>query len=150
MSSGEFSFDHAAPVEAVDDANESANSSIMQSSPDTGSFSQVTSAQRSDSVKRQRPAIEDAERESRPVGRERGSSTRNPRSISAPRTGRNPSVRRTHGKAKSSGGSPLDKRGKLNADEELDARIREMEDQDVRRMEQIQRLEDENTAQKGT
>ena len=148
MSSGEFSFDHAAPVEAIDDANESANSSIMQSSPDTGSFSQITSAHRSDSVKRQRPAIEDAERESRPVGRERGSSTRNPRSISAPRTGRNPSVRRTHGKAKSSGGSPLDKRGKLNADDELDARIREMEDQDVRRMEQIQRLEDENTAQR--
>ena len=52
MSSGEFSFDLAAPAEAMDGTNESANSSIMQSSPDTGSFSQVTSAHRSDSVKR--------------------------------------------------------------------------------------------------
>ena len=147
MSSDAFSFDHATPAEAMEGTNDSVDSSVMHSSPDTGSFAQVTSSHRSESMKRQRPTIEDAERESRPVGRERGSSSRNQRSTSVPRVGRSPSIRRTHGKAKSSGGSPLDRRG-IGTVDELNARIREMEDQDVHQRRQIRRLEDENNAQR--
>ena len=90
MSSDAFSFDPAAPAEAMEGTNDSVDSSAVHSSPDTGSFSQVTSTHRSESIKRQRPSIEDAERESRPVGRERGSSSRNQRSTSVPKTGRSP------------------------------------------------------------
>ena len=131
---------------------ESGGDSTVHSSPETGSFSQVTSTNRSESIKRQRPMIEDVERESRPVGRDRGSASRQQRSTSVPRTGRVPSIRRTHGKAKSSGGSPNDRKRVGTADEELDARIREMKDQikdqDNLQREQIQRLEDENSAQR--
>ena len=69
MSSDAFSFDNAAPVEpeAVDTSNmESKESSGMHSSPD-GSYSNVTSTHRSESDRRPRPQIEDAERDSRPV-----------------------------------------------------------------------------------
>ncbi len=148
MSSDTFSFDPAAPAEAMEGTNDSADGSTIHSSADTGSFSQVTSTHRAESIKRQRPAIEDAERESRPIGRERGSSSRIQRSTSLPKNVRSPSVRRTHGKARSSGGSPNDRRGIGTADEELTAKIREMESQDVHQRRQIQRLEDENNAQR--
>ena len=149
MSSGEFSFDPAAPAETMEGTMESGGDSTIHSSPETGSFSQVTSVSRPESTKRQRPMIEDMERESRPVGRDRGSASRQQRSTSVPRTGRAPSVRRTHGKAKSSGGSPNDRKKVGTADEEMDARIKEMyRDQDSQQKEQIQRLEDENTAQR--
>ena len=149
MSSGEFSFDPAAPAEAMEGTMESGGDSTVHSSPETGSFSQVTNTSRPESIKRQRPMIEDIERESRPVGRDRGSVSRQQRSTSVPRTGRAPSVRRTHGKAKSSGGSPNDRKKVGTADEEMDARIREMyKDQDSQQKEQIQRLEDENSAQR--
>ena len=75
MSSDAFSFDQAAPAEAMDSSNIGSNeSSVVQSSPN-GSYSNVTSAQRSDSTKRSRPQIEDADRESRAVGRVRASPT---------------------------------------------------------------------------
>ncbi len=124
------------------------DSSAIHSSPDTGSFSQVTRTHRSESMKRQRPAIEDAERESRPVGRERGSSSRNQRSTSAPKPGRSTAVRRTNEKARSSGGSPTDKRKLATADEELEAKLREMEDQGAHMRYQIQKVEDDNNAQR--
>lgn len=148
MSSDAFSFDQAAPAEAMEGTMDSADSSAIHSSPETGSFSQVTSTNRSESVKRQRPQIEDAERESRPVGRDRGSSSRHPRSTSAPKTGRTRAVRRTHDKSKSSGGSPMDKRKMATADEELEAKIREMEDQGTLMRTQIKKLEDENNAER--
>ena len=149
MSSGEFSFDPAAPAEAMEGTMESGGDSTVHSSPETGSFSHVTSTNRSESTKRQRPMIEDVERESRPVGRDRGSASRQQRSTSVPRTGRVPSIRRTNGKAKSFGGSPNDRKKVGAADEEIDARIREMyKDQDNQQKEQIQRLEDENSAQR--
>jgi len=110
-------------------------------SPESRSFSQVTSANRSDSVKKHRPQIEDAERESRPEGRTRASSYRLQRSTSAPKPGRTTSVKRT----RSSGGLPIDRRKMKSADEELDAKIKEMEDQGDQ-LYQIQRLEDENSA----
>ncbi len=117
MSSDAFSFDPAAPAEAMGDTNDSIESSIAQSSPDTGSFSQVTSAQRSESSKRQRSSREDPERESRSLAR--ASSSRKVRSTSVPKTGRSPSVRKTKSKSRSLGGSPSDTKGPRTADEEL-------------------------------
>ena len=72
MSSNEtFSFDNAAPVVADSSQNDSIESSGIHSSQD-GSYSQVTSVARSESVKRPGPPIEDAERgetrQDRPIG----------------------------------------------------------------------------------
>ena len=145
MSSDAFSFDQATPAEAMEGTNDSADSSAIHSSPETGSFSQVTSTNRSESVKRQRPQIEDTEPESRPGGREEGSLSRQKRSTSAPKPGRTGAVRRTREKSKSSGGSPNDRRKMATADE-LEAKLREMEDQGTHMRTQIQRLEDENNA----
>ena len=50
MSSGEFSFDPAAPAETMEGTNDSGGDSTVHSSPDTGSFSQVTSTNRSQSI----------------------------------------------------------------------------------------------------
>ena len=69
---GTFSFDQAAPAEAMEGTGESVDSSGVQSSPDT----HVTCAHRSKSAKRPRPQIDDAERESRPVGGVKGGSAR--------------------------------------------------------------------------
>ena len=129
MSSDAFSFDQAVPAETMETSqNESNESSVMQSSPD-GSFSQVTSENRSDSVKRQRPQIEDTERESRPTGRVKASATRSTRSVSSQRHGRQGSLRRTHEKSRSSGGSPSERKKSTTADEDLELMIVEMQSQ---------------------
>ena len=94
-----FSFDNAAPVEAAEGVGSSGNSSGMHSSPDgASSFSHVQSASRSDSAKRSRPAIEDAERESRPIGRVRTSTARTSRTPSASRPGKVSAFKKIYGK----------------------------------------------------
>ena len=78
-SSDAFSFDNAAPAEGV----ESNAGSGMHSSPDgASSFSHVHSVSRSDTSKRSRNAIEDAARESRPIGRVQSRPTRSDRTPS--------------------------------------------------------------------
>ena len=99
----------------------------MHSSPDgASSFSHVQSMSRSESPKRSRQAIEDAERENRPVGRMKGSTARSSTPPSPPKSGKTPSVRRMFPGPRS-GGSPRDKRGAPNADEKLEAKLREIE-----------------------
>ena len=128
--------------------NDSLDSSGIHSSQD-GSFSQVTSAARSDSAKRLRPQIEDADRESRQTSRVRSASiTRAQRSASSSKAGRTPSVRRSQEKSKGSGGSPQDRQKTVTADEELDEKIREMQNQDRQLRSQLKMLEDENLAEK--
>ena len=84
-SSDAFSFDNAAPAEAAG-MGSSGDGSGMHSSPDgTSSFSYAHSVSRSDSMKRSRPAIEDAERERRPIGRVKSSTRRGSRTPSASR-----------------------------------------------------------------
>ena len=125
-SSDAFSFDNAAPAEGVE-SNSGAGSG-MQSSPDgASSFSHVQSVSRSDTSKRSRNAIEDAERESRPTGRVHPRPTRNDRTPSTPRPNRVSAFRRTFRKQSSPEGSPRSKGGPMSADEELEARLREME-----------------------
>ena len=101
----------------------------MHSSPDgSGSFSNVQSIPHSDSTKSSsRHAIEDDERESRPVGGGKGNTARASRTPSVSRSRKTPSIKRMFGRPRSSGGSPRDKRDVATADEELEARIREME-----------------------
>ena len=106
MSSDAFSFDAAAPAEAADTSTmESNESSGMHSSLDD-SYSNVTSTHRSESDSRPRPQTEDAERDSRPVGRVRASPPRTARSTSSQRTDRKKSTIKVHEKSRSSGGSP--------------------------------------------
>ena len=122
-SSDTFSFDNAAQAKVAECS--SVNSSGMHSSPDgASSFSHVQSVSRSDSAKRSRPAIEDAEGESRPVGRIRVSAARTSRTLSVSRSGKTPSVRRMFPRPRS-GESPRRRGDTLNADEELEARIRD-------------------------
>ena len=127
MSSDTFSFDQAAPAEAMDSSNIGSNEScVVQSSPD-GSYSNVTSAQRSDSTKRSRPQIEDADRESRAVGRVRASPTRATKFTSSQRSDKKGSVRKTH--------------------EDLDRMISSMKSQGDQLKAQVLRLEDERSAE---
>ena len=135
MSSNDtFSFDNAAPAVA-DSQNDSLESSGIHSSQD-GSYSQVTSVARSESVKRPGPPIEEVEREE--IGQDRprsaSSSSRAPRaSASSKKTSRPSSSKRSQEKSKRTGGSPQDHRRGLNADEMLEERLREMLNQDKRR-----------------
>ena len=93
-SSDAFSFDNAAPAEGVE-SNSGAGSG-MHSSPDgASSFSHVHSVSHSDTSKRSRNAIEDAERASRPVGRVQSRPTRSDRTPSTPRPNRVSAFRRT-------------------------------------------------------
>ena len=107
MSSNDtFSFDNAAPAVA-DSQNDSLESSGVHSSQD-GSYSQVTSVARSESVKRPGPPIEDAERgetkQERP--RSASSSSRARKESSASKsTNRPSSSRRSQEKSKRKSGS---------------------------------------------
>ena len=148
MSSDAFSFDAAAPVEAADNSMmESNESSGMHSSPDD-SFSNVTSTHRSESDRRSRPQIEDAERDSRPVGRVRVSPSRTARSTSSQRIERRKHTIRTHEKSRSSGGSPGERRVPSTADEDLERLISEMRSQGEQLEAQVLRLEDERSAER--
>ena len=142
---GTFSFDSAAPVEVADGLGSRPQSTGTHHSPDeSGSFSNVQSIPHSDSTKRSRHAIEDAERESRPVCRVRGSPARSSRTPS----GKTPSIKRMFGRPRSTGGSPRGRGSVVTADEELEARIGEMEnDGDAMRVE-VKQIEDEHLAEK--
>ena len=147
-SSDAFSFDAAMPVEAADNSvMESNESSGMHSSPDD-SFSNVTSTQRSESDRRPRPQIEDAERSSRPVGRVRASPTRNTRSTSSQRIDRRRHTIKTYEKSRSSGGSPGERRVSQSADEDLERLIVEMRSQGEQLEAKVLMLEDERSAER--
>ena len=147
MSSDAFSFDNAAPAEAVDTSNmESNESSGMHSSPD-GSYSNVTSTHRSETERRSRPQIEDAERPSRTAGRIGASPKRAARSTSSQRTERRRSTIKVHEKSRSSGGSPGGRKSPPNADEDLDKLIAEMQSQGEQLQAQVLRLEDKRSAE---
>ncbi len=142
-SSDAFSFDNAAPAEGMD-SNSGAGSG-MHSSPDgASSFSYV----RSDTSKRSRNAIEDAERASRPVGRVTTNPSRSDRTPSTPRPSRTSAYRRTFHKQSSPRGSPRSKSGPRTADEELEARLREMEYDSLGLRMEMREIEDEQMAEK--
>ena len=144
-SSDAFSFDNAAPAEGV----ESNAGSGMHSSPDgASSFSHVHSVSRSDTSKRSRNAIEDAARESRPVGRVQSRPTRSDRTPSTPRPTRVSAYRRTFHKPSSQRGSPRSKSGPRTADEELEARLKEMEGESLGLMMEMKEIEDEHLAER--
>ena len=144
-SSDAFSFDNAAPAEGV----ESNAGSGMHSSPDgASSFSHVHSVSRSDTSKRSRNAIEDAARESRPVGRVQSRPTRSDRTPSTPRPTRVSAYRRTFHKPSSPRGSPRSKSGPRTADEELEARLKEMEGESLGLMLEMKEIEDEHLAER--
>ena len=144
-SSDAFSFDNAAPAEGV----ESNAGSGMHSSPDgASSFSHVYSVSRSDTSKRSRNAIEDAARESRPVGRVQSRPTRSDRTPSTPRPTRVSAYRRTFHKTSSPRGSPRSKSGPRTADEELEARLKEMEGERLGLMLEMKEIEDEHLAER--
>lgn len=151
MSSNDtFSFDNNAVPAVMDSSqNDSIESSGVHSSHE-GSFSQVTSVARSESVKRPGPPIEDAEREEQRAERPRSASSSS-RALRAPasskQTTRSPSARRSREKTKRSGGSPQERRGGTNADDMLEERLREMQDQDKRLRSQVKMFEDENFAE---
>ncbi len=145
MSSDAYSFDQATPAEAMEGINSSIESSAAQSSPGD-SFSHVSGTDRSELAKRQRTPVRRTEREGRLTVR--GSSSREVRSTSAPNVVRSLSVRKTTGKTRSIGGSPNDQKKMKSADEELDAKLKELEDQDLNQKIIIHRLEDENNAQR--
>ena len=150
MSSNEtFSFDNAAPVVADSSQNDSIESSGIHSSQD-GSYSQVTSVARSESVKRPGPPIEDAERGETRQDRLRSASTssRTRKASASSKTASRPSSgRRSQEKSKRTVGSPQDQRKGLNADEMLEERLREMLNQDKQLRSQLKMLEDENFAE---
>ena len=147
MSSDAFSFDNAAPAEGVE-SNSGAGSG-MHSSPDgASSFSHVRSVSRSDTSKRSRNAIEDAERASRPAGRVQPNPTRSDRTPSTPRPNRVSAFRRTFHKQSSPRGSPRSKSGPRTADEELEARLREMEYDSIGLRIEMKQIEDEHVAEK--
>lgn len=147
-----FSFDNAAPAVMESSQNKSLESSGIHSSQDgSGSFSQVTSVARSESVKRPGPPIEDAnrgdQREERP--RSASSSSRPAKHSSVARqTGRPSSLKRSQDRSRRSGGSPQDRRRSANADEMLEEKLREMQDQDKQLRSQLKMLEDENFVEK--
>ena len=142
-----FSFDNAAPAECVE-SNSGAGSG-MHSSPDgASSFSHVQSVTRSDSSKRSRNAIEDVERESRPKGRVHTRPTRSDRTPSTPRPNRVSAFRRTFHKPASPKGSPRSKGGPVSADEELEARLREMENDGIVLRTEMRQIEDEQIAER--
>ena len=144
-SSDAFSFDNAAPAEGV----ESNAGSGMHSSPDgASSFSHVHSVSRSDTSKRSRNAIEDAARESRTVGRVQSRPTRGDRTPSTPRPTRVSAYRRTFHKPSSPRGSPRSKSGPRTADEELEARLKEMEGESLGLMLEMKEIEDEHLAER--
>ena len=144
-SSDAFSFDNAAPAEGV----ESNAGSGMHSSPDgASSFSHVHSVSRSDTSKRSQNAIEDAARESRPVGRVQSRPTRSDRTPSTPRPTRVSAYRRTFHKPSSPRGSPRSKSGPRTADEELEARLKEMEGESLGLMMEMKEIEDEHLAER--
>ena len=144
-SSDAFSFDNAAPAEGV----ESNAGSGMHSSPDgASSFSHVHSVSRSDTSKRSRNAIEDAARESRPVGRVQSRPARSDRTPSTPRPTRVSAYRRTFHKPSSPRGSPRSKSGPRTADEELEARLKEMEGESLGLMLEMKEIEDEHLAER--
>ena len=144
-SSDAFSFDNAAPAEGV----ESNAGSGMHSSPDgASSFSHVHSVSRSDTSKRSRNAIEDAARESRPVGRVQSRPTRSDRTPSTPRPTRVSAYRRTFHKTSSPRGSPRSKSGPRTADEELEAKLKEMEGESLGLMLEMKEIEDEHLAER--
>ena len=144
-SSDAFSFDNAAPAEGV----ESNAGSGMHSSPDgASSFSHVHSVSRSDTSKRSRGAIEDAARESRPVGRVQSRPARSDRTPSTPRPTRVSAYRRTFHKPSSPRGSPRSKSGPRTADEELEARLKEMEGESLGLMLEMKEIEDEHLAER--
>ena len=146
-SSDAFSFDNAAPAEGVE-SNSGAGSG-MHSSPDgASSFSHVQSVTRSDSTKRSRNAIEDVERESRPVGRVHNRPSRSERTPSTPRPNRVSAFRRTFHKPTSPKGSPRSRGGPINADEELEARLREMENDGIVLRTEMRQIEDEQIAER--
>ena len=138
---------HAAPAEGVE-SNSGAGSG-MQSSPDgASSFSHVQSVSRSDSSKRSRNAIKDAERESRPKGRVHTNPTRSDRTPSTPRPTRVSAYRRTFHKTASPKRSPRSKSGPMSADEELEARLREMENDGIVLRTEMRQIEDEQIAER--
>ena len=144
-SSDAFSFDNAAPAEGV----ESNAGSGMHSSPDgASSFSHVHSVSRSDTSKRSRNAIEDAARESRSVGRVQSRPTRSDRTPSTPRPTRVSAYRRTFHKTSSPRGSPRSKSGPRTADEELEAKLKEMEGESLGLMLEMKEIEDEHLAER--
>ena len=144
-SSDAFSFDNAAPAEGV----ESNAGSGMHSSPEgASSFSHVHSVSRSDTSKRSRNAIEDAARESRPVGRVQSRPTRSERTPSTPRPTRVSAYRRTFHKQSSPRGSPRSKSGPRTADEELEAKLKEMEGESLGLMLEMKEIEDEHMAER--
>ena len=137
------------PQLVADSQNDSLESSGIHSSQD-GSYSQVTSVARSESVKRPGPPIEDAEREETKQERPRSasSSSRARKESSASKsTSRPSSSRRSQEKSKRKSGSPQDPRKGSNADEMLEERLREMLNQDKRLRSQLKMLEDENFAE---
>ena len=134
-SSDTFSFDNAATAENADGTGNSGNSSDMQS------------VSQSDSTKRSRPAIEDAERESRPIGRVKTSTHRSSRTPSASRPSKASAYKKIF-RPHSSQGSRRERRGAISADEELEARLREVEnDGDALRAE-MRQIEDEHVAER--
>ncbi len=148
-SSDTFSFDNAAPVEAADGMGNSENGSGMQSSPEgASSFSHVQSVSRSDSAKRSRPAIEDAERESRPVGRVRTGTNRTSRTPSASRPSKTSAYEKLFVRPQSPRGSPREKKGHTNADDELEAKLRGMENDGTVLRAEMRQTEDEHIAER--
>lgn len=136
-----FSFDNAVPVEAMESSlNESNESSAIQSSHD-GTYSQVTSAHRSDSSKRLR-RIEDADPNSRSSGAPGSPRSRVARSSSSQRSDKRRTVKKSD-KSRGSGGSPGGRSRPSNADEELERMIADMRGQSDQLRDQILRLEDE-------
>ena len=136
------------PVETADNSvMESNESSGMHSSPDD-SFSNVTSTHRSESDRRPRPQLEDAERASRPVGRVKASPTRNTRSTSSQRIDRRRHTIKTYEKSRSSGGSPGERRVPQSADEDLERLIVEMRSQGEQLEARVLMLEDERSAER--
>lgn len=126
--------------------NESNESSAMQSSHEgTGSYSHVTSVQRSESVKRSRQ-IEDADPNSRSSGTQGSPKATNARSSSSQRSDRRSIVKKPD-KTRGSGGSPSERARRTTADEDLEKMIAEMQDQGDQMREQMMQIEDERKAE---
>eukprot|EP00434_Breviolum_minutum_P034007 symbB.v1.2.030096.t1/scaffold3350.1/size58636/2 len=106
-----------------------------------GTYSQVTSAHRSDSSKRLR-RIEDADPNSRSSGAPGSPRSRVARSSSSQRSDKRRTVKKS-GKSRGSGGSPGGRSRPSNADEELERMIADMRGQSDQLRDQILRLEDE-------
>ena len=126
--------------------NESNESSVIQSSHDgTGSYSHVTSVQRSESVKRSRQ-LEDADPNSRSSGVQGSPRARNARSSSSQRTDKRQGVRKTD-KPRGSGGSPSERARRTSADEDLEKMLVDLKNQSNDMREQMMQVEDERRAE---